>query len=115
MKTEQDYIREGVELADGWDCEIHGSQISSYIRSSEGYCGTTASRELLDALAAQLVRQVVELPSKFRGDTQIEGAHMIIHPGLSTYISLPNRWHAKEGTNTAMNTICAIIDAEVLK
>ena len=47
-----DYIKQAVELADGW------SYNRIYIRASDGHhFGTWDSQVMLDALAAQLVRQ----------------------------------------------------------
>ena len=54
--TNEQIIRKAVELAEGWSFQYSplGNQ---HIETLTGYQGTTEDQEILDALAAQLVRQ----------------------------------------------------------
>lgn len=59
--TDNDYIRAGVELAEGWYFEVHHNKVSDAIRSPSGYRSFVGDTdEILDALAAQLARQYMQ-------------------------------------------------------
>ena len=102
--TDEEYIKKGVELAEGWHDknDAHSSRI--FVESCEGYRGVLpGSKELLDALAAQLVRQVDSHP-----DAEIETYFM------QTIVRVKSAPTIVEGPDRTMNTIKAIVDSEVL-
>ena len=102
------YIRKGVELADGWDIDEFWIYSSDY--DYKHNTDFPLSDIFKDALAAQLVRQVDALDSKFifvngLGDVSIHSNKFDIDP---------NPFYAK-GDDRTMNTIKAIVDSGVLK
>jgi len=93
--SDNEHIRKAVELADGWSwsmlCALEKSVLTG--------------RGTVDALAAQLVRQVDALNGRYR--IQIHSSRTIIFK--SRYV------HFEEsGVDRAINTINAIVDSEVL-
>jgi hypothetical protein len=104
--NDQDYIREGAKLANGW--KIGSDTFNTYVYFSawkEILPGL--SQPMLDALAAQLVRQVDDTVGYYV-DTYI-GASVISssHTGESIARIMSD--------DRTMNTIKAIVDSEVLK
>ncbi len=105
-----DNIRKAVELADGWELSHDNFYVANDV------CGASIERinqPALDALAAQLVRQVDALPvGKFPDDAP-----------TTVYILNGNTdvWHKRkmiaqhEGSDRTMNTINAIVDSGVLE
>ena len=104
--NDQDYIRKAVELADGW--EFIG--VSVICSPSMTYVGGTAMPECLDALAAQLVRQVdAKMGVSIRivsGAAEIRVVMMMACSSRTTETFGPDR---------TMNTIKAIVDSGVLE
>jgi len=99
--NDQAYIRKAVELADGW--EMHSDQ-------TFGISGTSflnTSQVGLDALAAQLVRQV-----------DATGEYYVIERMIATEISddplVESMRVRREHEGRTMNTIKAIVDSRVL-
>ena len=113
--TDEEYIRAGVELADGWRFntpEERERHDTSYWRQelvripSFGHYALPLSQQAVDALAAQLVRQVEVLPEPIRvlADKSCEvGAG-----GSFTVVG------TRYSNDRSMNTIKAIVDSGVL-
>ena len=105
-----DYIKRAVELADGWEYEQDDIEPECiYLSAADGTYWhldeesiplTELPRILLDALAAQLVRQVDASDYTFSSNVD-RGASV----GLIKHIDGPDR---------TMNTIKAIVDSGVL-
>ena len=105
----QDYIRKAVELADGW-CfagpQLYGPSNYRYYPNKE----SGQHQVTIDALAAQLVRQVdrsgragfYSVPGAAEAQWEYEGSDE-----LDTSYS--------KGPDRTMNTIKAIVDSGVLK
>jgi len=106
-----DYIKAAVALADGWFLETHGTNPSSnYIRSLSGYRTTIGSAdEIIDALAAALVRQVDALGYHYAVVTFSD--HSCVEyweGGTSEFVGF------EEGKDRTMNTLKCIVDSGVL-
>lgn len=109
-----DYIRKAVELADGFD---HSGRTCWRIQVSDHYPIAAPKKSppswFLDALAAQLVRQVDALPDclewdEFLSMSDMAGFYRWDHDGPeSTYPPVV-------GPDRTMNTIRAIVDSGVL-
>jgi len=110
-----DYIREAVELADGWDNYKH-KDTGEYLGPIYGAfpIGTFAINlvgnypPILDALAAQLVRQVDAIGSG--SGVWIFSSYCEVH---NEYCLQTTRTHENTDDRT-MNTIKAIVDSGVL-
>ena len=106
--NDQDYIRAGIELADGWeyDDDIHNKV---WVRPDHYvYANNDDSQQIyLDALAAQLVRQVDALDN-IDIDCHKERTYLREWSGL----------HRDEveaiGSDRTMNAIKVVVDSEVL-
>lgn len=105
MKSDEEYIREGVELADGWrlasDNSVRGRSVGL----------PPTEQPVLDALAAQLVRQVDAL----------DGHSMEFGVDLRAFVRGPkfkafygHTIAQAGGDDRTMNAIKAIVDSEVL-
>ena len=108
---DQDYIRKAIELADGWAAKNHHKHTDEEIivYSEYGYwCFVeTAQTVLLDALAAQLVRQV----------DAAGGYAVIVHAASTSIVGAndpPIFKHVTYANDRTMNTIKAIVDSGVL-
>ncbi len=106
---DEDYIRKAVELADGW--EIEAEKDGRVWVTGARFSGTIGAltQPDLDALAAQLVRQVDALDNV---DITIHGtfSDLEIHDGHGW---LPKQM--PEGPDRTMNTIKAIVDSKRLE
>ncbi len=115
MKTEQDYIREAVELAVGFSCYLAHDQLAyQYGDSQYEFISTELSspdQYMLDALAAQLVRQVDALDD-YWFDNDKYGSCVVDSLGLSVGFSESPTDVPYDRT---MNAIRAIVDSGVLK
>ena len=105
--TDEEYIRAGAELADGWAWEVEDD--GSYLDGPDmGWHQDCISIVAKDALAAQLVRQVDALDPLY-----------VIHIAAEiTEIYLDNASLAVAGysqDDRTMNTIKVIVDSGVLK
>ena len=107
MKTDQDYIKEGTELADGW--YFRNTEYGDVFGCGDSVAGTWSFksnyRQALAALAAQLTEQVDA--TDYRLDIGPKGTvlyepqgGMFESPGLNS--------------DRAMNTIKVIVDSKVL-
>ena len=110
--NDQDYIRAGIELADGWeyDDDIHNKV---WVRPDHyAYANNDDSQQIyLDALAAQLIRQVDALPDYFVSTT--EGVAMV-HKQLNDNTDRSEGYYEMDGDDRIMVTIKAIVDSKVL-
>ena len=113
--NDQDYIRAGVELADGFDITDGGKGFGLTIRKLDGEDWTWCFGDvkdpptfLKDALAAQLVRQVDALGFL---DCDIDGGGTSIICPSNSEVAPIRVW----GDNRAMNTIKVVVDSKVLK
>ena len=104
-----DYIKKAVELAEGWGFPSESQFLPGsppIAESPSGYMGAIeATPELLDALAAQLVRQV-----------EGAGYGVCIQYGcvdLTKDMQVESTWSG--GPDRTMNTIKAIVDSSVLE
>ena len=115
-KTNEDYIREAVELADGWELYIgiYGDECAH--DASRVMMGKLERQVVIDALAMQLARQVDALADMDNGpvlDSEFSGCCLIVAGS--------DDWHAgdcKAGpakNDRAMNIIRAVVDSGVLK
>ena len=107
--NDQDYIRKAVELADGWNEGPQGLAGGPVMESRSGYKGSFREQELLDALAAQLVRQV---EGREQQSLWVFTDHSVVDFWVGG--AAENRGYA-EGPDRTMNTIKAIVDSGVLK
>lgn len=97
VRTNEWYIKCAVELADGWS--PHGGWGDTALNCD------SANQRALDALAAQLVRQVDALSEPT--------PDVIIHNGM-THIGWLHDAKQSHGSDRTMNTIKAIVDSGVL-
>lgn len=120
--TDQDYIRQAVELADGWEFDSNHAIDWIDVRDARGDIKFTTAigddiQETLDALAAQLVRQVDALESlSFPvADTWVDTEHKQTGVYRERFGELsPERLGIASGDDRTMNTIKAIVDSGVL-
>jgi len=124
LTTPQDYIRKAVELADEWQTTRLGDQrIKAFAPHGEGGehpltdIGYLDQQCVLDALAAQLVRQV-DVLSDYGVFTEPEQTHVWeVEPEpeiLGGELYEGGKWWHSEGPDRTMNTIKAIVDSGVL-
>ena len=112
-----DLLRKAVELADGWRLSERGHIIYPSWHSHIGYSlEETVPEWVLDALAAQLVRQIDSLSHKMGitvwMDSQRSVVATIVHPrGIGSQHFLG----VGEGDDRTMNTIKAIVESGVLE
>ena len=119
--NDQDYARKAIALADGWSITIDddGEMTSFYAPmwlpqatvkelSTSGVRLDKLSQQMLDALAAQLVRQVDALRNPSVGviTSELGSIHIWRESKLLTESTQLGR---------TMNTIKAIVDSKVLK
>jgi len=103
-----DLIHYAVLLADGWEHETHNRTLSPFHTYHDGL-----AEEALDALAAQLVRQV-----DAKADNRVKGFYS--RP-LQADVYWPGLGHKQCGysitcgDDRTMNTIKAIVDSGVLE
>ena len=114
--NDNDYIKKAVQLADGWTLESLGKEDPQHISAYGCYLGhlvNTESRNpgfrnlALDALTAQLVRQVDALERWIVDDTS-EFTDILDDYNRGQSICV------HEGPDRTMNTIKAIVDSGVL-
>jgi len=119
MKSDQDYIRKAVELADHWalirvwDGEDWIDSLDYKWSLSEPHIRCLlqdAAQTTLDALACQLTRQVDAL-NEFWIDSDMHGVAKIWRGFL---YDRKERIAKANDKNRTMNTLKAIIDSEVL-
>ncbi|MDJ0712580.1 MAG: hypothetical protein QNJ14_19515 [Woeseiaceae bacterium] len=114
---DQDYIREAANLADGWS---YGTKYDPFADMLYGpqriLCTVSHHQPTLDALAAQLVRQVDSLPADDDGKVQCvvgRGSVLLEVDDPSEPFGHRNlAW--LEGPDRTMNTIKAIVDSGIL-
>ena len=111
--SDQDYIRKAVELTDGWrlsDDKEPLIYLTDEIESDEiSFMSWSYPNWMLDALAAQLVRQVDALECLYIS-TGHDAVHVIKISGC-THIGLKS----VHGPDRTMNTLKAIVDSKVLE
>jgi len=105
--NDQEYIRKAVELADGFNMDEQAIVIHEW----SDFCFIDdPSQHVLDALAAQLVRQV---------DARAKGVEVEVFDGFARIDSAPPRQYERiaiaEGPDRTMNTIKVIVDSKVLE
>ena len=111
--TDNKYIREAVELADGWEWKhsIQGTVVRWNIDNSLQMMQWPEDNLpiwIKDALAAQLVRQV-DSQRSWQFDSDIWGAAQITNrPQIRASVRVI-------GPDRTMNSIKAIVDSKVLK
>ena len=99
--TDEDYIKQAIELADGWSISEGRFFVPPFFNLST----EQLQQSDLDALAAQLVRQVDAL-----------GYVEILIFACGTEVRLSGQEHvARIASGRTMNTIKAIVDSGVLK
>jgi len=117
--TDEDYIRKAVELAEGWEFDEDGS-FGLVLTTNDGnkfrVFGTYHMDPLqaaLDALAAQLVRQVDDLAEY---DFTSYSEHCEVETDVTNEDGgrMWNTHTSTEGEDRTMNTIKAIVDSGVL-
>ena len=104
MKNEY-CIRKAVGLADGWHLE-HNDEYVDNEYMWELRCVDDMPQTVLDALAAQLTRQV---------DDQVGCLELVITDGETGIWDQANCIHSTAGDDRTLNTIKAIIDSKVLE
>ncbi len=119
--NEQDYIRKAVELADGWETTRNdGFILPSWSANSWAY--PHVPQHILDALAAQLVRQVDATTGFYLSiATKQKRRFLFWELEKTTYVFQEEgqlekvvSWSAS-GPDRTMNTIKAIVDSGVLE
>ena len=119
-KTNEDYIREAVELAEGWT--LRGNDLDVKRRStgimynSYGFDFDTIGQFEIDALALQLARQVdaLEGVELTQDRSKSEVYDFRTKSGLDYYAERTPVLHDEEEPNRAMNIIRAVVDSKVL-
>lgn len=124
--NDQDYIRKAVELADGWRINLHSDvdENANPFETEVMWNPSVGSHKLsdpgqtiLDALAAQLVRQVDALDAD--ADPEFIRPVLIHIFADSTTINdcrqMPPPHLEYDGPDRTMNTIRAIVDSKVLE
>lgn len=107
--TDEEYIRKAVELADGWRVSYHANGEVCTISNQDKLWQIGWCQSQLDALAAQLVRQVDSSPYRIESDLNGE---CWIWDSLDSTDGYP--LETAEGPDRTMNTIKAIVDSGVL-
>ena len=110
--NDQDYIKEGVELADGWHLERKFKPFVSIARGPNHVHGPVICKPILAAIAAQLTDQVDAMGDGGSNDfidTTRFGATVFLDNDLDDMASVE-----VEGPDRRMNTIKAIVDSKVL-
>lgn len=102
--NEQDYIKAAVELADGWT--YHDGDCS-HEETERWFIGCKLPQVWLDALAAQLVRQIPKPYGIWQYPIGVSISSMDLEDGREL--------SKVEGPDRTMNTIKAIVDSKVLK
>lgn len=105
MPQDDEYIRAAVSLAEGW--RLQNEILVIHTETNLWMFLDRHVQQILDALAAQLVRMVDALP---------EPTPMIIASATAVSVVLPDETFLMEGNNNgrSMNTIKAIVDSGVL-
>lgn len=107
MKNEQDYIRAGVKIADGWKIDPNGVWPPFPFPAKSDI--DAVEPIMLDALAAQLVRQVDAI-NPGHSFSSFDDEAGFFEPDW-------DGWHIHyrvQGPDRTMNTIKAIVDSGVL-
>jgi hypothetical protein len=99
--TDQDYIRKAVELADGWDLF---QDVDCLYIDVDGRTFEEDHQLILDALAAQLVRQV-----------DAQGEEVWVCSTEVEITDMQDRLILIEGPDRTLNTIKAIVESGVLE
>ena len=105
---DEDYIKAGVGLTDGFEYEVHFGQVSNWIRTPEGQRYPDTSLEVRALIAEQLVRQVDHI-HHYEVVAEIETSRVRewAGPEVKTTTSCT-------GYDRTMNTIKCIVDSKVL-
>ena len=106
--TDEEIIRRGVELADGWRLLSRG-QIETPVFNAIAIL-INMDQLFLDALAAQLTRQVDALDNGFFIDITKHGADLYFGDALSEELVA-----GIAGPDRTMNTLRAIVESGVLE
>ena len=103
--NDQDYFKEGVELADGW---VTYKDADYFLGANYFACHAydDAPQPVLDALAAQLVRQIPKPYGIWQYPIGVSISSMDLEDGREL--------SKVEGPDRTMNTIKAIVDSKVL-
>ena len=108
--NDQDYIKEGVELAGWLEVDEEGEYLQIPDTPTSSYLDeiiATCDQYLLDALAAQLARQVDAL-------TDYSGVRVC--PNITEIFHIAGQPHIPvTGPDRTMNTIKAIVDSKALE
>lgn len=107
--NDAEYVREAVELAKGWDIAPSADRSTEYVVILVGddvddWFLDRLPQHILDALAAQLVRQV---------DAIDDPVILMINPGI-TNICEPDGSVSSDGPDRTLNTIKAVVDSKVV-
>ena len=102
-----DYIRKGVELADGWS--MQRNFVITPIEDIDLFHVDSLPQMQIDALAAQLVRQVDELPAM-----SFEIFQTWSRLTLLDAQAMPREEFYGRDSDRTLNTIKAIVDSGVL-
>ena len=99
-----DYIKKAVELADGWELSLNGTWIECMAWSSLSCNTALIPQYVLDALAAQLVRQCLERGHSF--SVTLVGVRV----RESSRVDSQTLAIGSSNDDHTMNTIKAIVD-----
>ncbi len=106
--NDQDYIKAGVELADGWYMTKHGKiGVPGHVWDFR-----PNAQMVIDALAAQLVRQARKTHTV---NTTNSACYVFETVKLDHNLSTKKAIGMAKGNDDCMNTIKAIVDSKVLK
>lgn len=106
--NDQDYIREAVELADKGLWRYYKDVKNVHIVDTGIYSINDLPQPIIDALAAQLVRQVDSLEQY--AIHSVFGYVSVIAPGEGLVVLATGT-----GTDRTMNTIKSIVDSKALR
>jgi len=105
--TDDEVIREAVELAEGWEMH-HDDSYNSPLNKMVPYMLYAIPEGFKDALAAQLVRQVDRMD---RGAFHCEPTRGIVCEVSRHYPFAHQAIEVAEGPDRTMNTLRAIVEA----
>ncbi len=106
---DQDYIRKAVELADGWQYDEigHTGIYKIFLPDTMNIWVSFDYQPALDAIAAQLVRQVEDIDSAWLDISSCGYVSIFVGDGDEEVAT-------QFGDDRTMNTIKAIVDSAVL-
>ena len=104
--NDKEYMLAGVELADGWHTLENAVGFLEVVKTYHGFGGPDSDKEIIAALAAQLIEQVDALDDLMVATTKGWAAVENLEGDI---------FHFAENSDRNMNAIKVIVDSKVLK